>query len=36
MCEDIELTPEQVLRNDDIDNAVFQCICILVERPDLD
>jgi len=34
--EELELTNEQVSRNDDIDNAVYQCILVLAEQSDTD
>ena len=30
--EELELTQEQIERNDEIDNAVHECICILAEK----
>jgi hypothetical protein len=30
--EELELTDEMLERNDEIDNAVFQCICTLTEK----
>lgn len=30
--QELELTMEMLQRNDDIDNAVFQCVCILAEK----
>ena len=29
---DLELTDEMLERNDDIDNAVYDCICVLAEK----
>jgi len=29
---DLELTDSQIARNDDIDNAVYACICTLTEQ----
>ena len=33
---ELELTDKQLERNDDIDNAVFDCICTLTEQPELE
>lgn len=30
--EELELTREMINRNDEIDNAVYDCICALVEK----
>jgi hypothetical protein len=30
--KELELTDEMISRNDEIDNAVYKCICILAEK----
>ena len=34
--EELELTAEQESRNDEIDNAVYQCVLVLAEQSETD